>query len=718
MGKKLVIAEKPSVGRDIARVLGCNIKHKSYIEGKDYIVTYAMGHLITLASPSVYDKKYEEWSLMTLPMIPSKFKLEVIGNTSHQYKQIKQLLHRNDVTDIIIATDAGREGELVARWILEYAGVNKPIKRLWISSVTDQAIKQGFSKLEDGHKYDHLFQAAVARAKADWLIGLNASRALTCKYNASLSCGRVQTPTLKIVEDREKAITSFIPDTLYGLKVVINSASYDYCNPQNKKVKSKNYDQIKKIQSELGLAKMVIKSVDYKIKKKYPEELYDLTTLQRDADRLYDFSAKETLRTMQGLYETHKVLTYPRTDSRYLTEDIVETLSERVGAVRAGDYKKHAALILRNKIKGHKSFVDDKKVTDHHAIIPTEEAVDLRSLSVKEYKIYDLVVKRFLSVLMPPSEYEIIEIVGHIHDKKFYRTISRITKQGFEALYSGEKTVDQTPIPRVGESIDITRIDLVESQTTPPPRLTEGGLLGIMENPSTHMKNNDKLLKDTIRTTGGLGTVATRADIIEKLYNHNLLEKRGKNLFTTSKGRQLLMLVPDELRTPDLTANLEMDLSKIAKGELKSSRFMDELITYTKEVVSKIKASDIVYKHDNATASKCPECGKVMLAIESKHGKALVCSDRECGHRQNISKTTNARCPNCHKKLNMVGEGVGKRFVCKCGYKEKLESFNQKRQGNKKQMGKRDVGRYLNKQSTTEENFNSPFANLLDKMDK
>jgi len=376
--KSLVIAEKPSVGRDIAKVLKCSKNIDGAIEGDRYIVTWGLGHLVGLADPEVYDVKYKEWKMEHLPMLPQKFELVVMKQTSKQYQIVKTQINRNDVSDIIIATDAGREGELVARWILEKAKNKKSIKRLWISSVTDKAIKEGFSHLKDGKEYENLYQAAVARAEADWIVGMNATRALTCKYNASLSCGRVQTPTLAMIAKREEEIKKFIPVPYYGLIGRVNGMTITW-----KDHKSQGHTSFEKSRLE-GLLKLVkgkdrvVTEVNSTMKKTYSPGLYDLTELQRDANIRYDFSAKDTLNIMQRLYENHKVLTYPRTDSRYLPTDIVGTLKERLEAISVGPYKKLAGILTRRPIVTNSSFVDNQKVSDHHAIIPTNNMFALK----------------------------------------------------------------------------------------------------------------------------------------------------------------------------------------------------------------------------------------------------------------------------------------------------------------------------------------------------
>ncbi|KOS59756.1 DNA topoisomerase III [Lysinibacillus agricola] len=723
MVKIVVIAEKPSVARDIANVLKCNKKGNGFLEGDKYIVTWALGHLVTLADPEAYDNKYKTWNLEDLPMLPERMKLVVMKQTGKQFNAVKSQLTRNDVNEIIVATDAGREGELVARWIIEKANVKKPIKRLWISSVTDKAIKEGFANLKPGKNYENLYAAAVARSEADWYIGLNATRALTTRFNAQLNCGRVQTPTVAMIAAREDEIKNFNPQTYYGIEAQTDSLKLTW-QDANGNSRSFNKEKIDVIVKALGNQDAKIASIDRKPKKSFAPGLYDLTELQRDANKLFGYSAKETLNIMQKLYESHKVLTYPRTDSRYLSSDIVGTLPERLKACGIGEYRTLTNKILTKPIKASKSFVDDSKVSDHHAIIPTEGYVNLSAFNDKERKIYDLVVKRFLAVLFPAQEYEQLTVQAQIGNEKFIAKGKTVTNAGWKEVYQNrfddEESTDDVKeqlLPRLeqGQVLKTKLIAQTSGQTKPPARFTEATLLSAMENPTKYMETNDKKLVDTLKSTGGLGTVATRADIIEKLFNSFLIEKRGgKDIYITSKGRQLLDLVPEELRSPTTTAEWEQKLELISKGKLKKDVFINEMKKHTKEIVAEIKASDKKYKHDNISTKSCPDCGKPMLEVNGKKGKMLVCQDRDCGHRKNVSRVTNARCPQCKKKLELRGEGDGQIFVCKCGYREKLSAFEarRKKEGGGK-VDKRSVQKYMKQQEKEAEPINNAFADLL-----
>ncbi|KAA0783068.1 MULTISPECIES: DNA topoisomerase III [Bacillus] len=726
MSKSVIIAEKPSVARDIARVLKCDKKGNGYLEGSKYIVTWALGHLVTLADPESYDVKYKQWNLEDLPMLPERLKLTVIKQTGKQFNAVKSQLLRKDVNEIIVATDAGREGELVARWIIDKVKIQKPIKRLWISSVTDKAIKDGFANLKPGKAYDNLYASAVARSEADWYIGLNATRALTTRFNAQLNCGRVQTPTVAMIANREDEIKNFKSQTYYGIEAQTTNQLKLTWQDANGNSRSFNKEKIDSIVRGLDKHNATVVEIDKKQKKSFSPGLYDLTELQRDANKKFGYSAKETLNIMQKLYEQHKVLTYPRTDSRYISSDIVGTLPERLKACGVGEYRPLAHKVLQKPIKSNKSFVDDSKVSDHHAIIPTEGYVNFSAFTDKERKIYDLVVKRFLAVLFPAFEYEQLTLRTKVGNETFIARGKTILHAGWKEVYENRfedddvtDDVKEQLLPHIekGDTLTVKLIMQTSGQTKAPARFNEATLLSAMENPTKYMDTQNKQLADTLKSTGGLGTVATRADIIDKLFNSFLLEKRGKDIHITSKGRQLLDLVPEELKSPTLTGEWEQKLEAIAKGKLKKEVFISEMKNYTKEIVSEIKSSDKKYKHDNISTKSCPDCGKPMLEVNGKKGKMLVCQDRECGHRKNVSRTTNARCPQCKKKLELRGEGAGQIFACKCGYREKLSTFQERRKkesGNK--ADKRDVQKYMKQQNKEEEPLNNPFAEALKKL--
>ena len=704
--KTLVIAEKPSVGRDIARVLKCGKNNQGALEGEKYVVTWALGHLVTLADPEAYDERYKNWDMAVLPMMPEKFQLVVIKQTGKQYQTVKNHLYRKDIGDVVIATDAGREGELVARWILAKAGSRKPVKRLWISSVTDKAIRDGFAHLRDGRDYKNLYAAAEARAEADWLVGINGTRALTCKYNAQLSCGRVQTPTLAMIEAREKEIRAFQPEKYYGLTLTADGIVWTWQDQKSGSSRTFSKDRIQKIEEKVGGEKLTVDKVHKTTKKTYAPGLYDLTELQRDANKRFGFSAKETLNIMQRLYENHKVLTYPRTDSRYIGKDVAETLKERLKACSVGPYRKTAGKLINQTLRINKSFVDDSKVSDHHAIIPTEQYVQLEHMTSDERKIYDLVVRRFIAVLYPPCEYEQTTLKAGCAGEVFTAKGKIMKQPGWQEVYdefqeeSGEEDIREQSLPEIkeGSQIVISRAKVNEGQTKPPAYYNEATLLTAMEK-------------------GGLGTVATRADIIDKLFNTFLMEKKDKDIHVTSKGRQLLELVPDDLKTPELTASWEKKLLDISEGRLAKDKFIQDIRGYTEEIVSEIRTADGTFRHENLTNTKCPQCGKRMLSVKGKNSRMLVCQDRECGYRETVARTTNARCPKCHKRMEMYGKGDAQTFVCGCGYKEKLSVFQERRKKEGAGVSKKDVQKYMNKQKKeAAQPLNNAFAEAFAKL--
>lgn len=722
MGKTLVLAEKPSVARDIAKVLNCNQNGNGYIQGAKYVVTWALGHLVTLADPDVYDAKYKTWNLESLPMLPERMKLVVIKETGKQYNTVQGLLKRDDIDELVIATDSGREGELVARWIIEKAGFKKTIKRLWISSQTDKAIKEGFSKLRPGKEYENLYYSAQSRAEADWLVGLNITRALTCKHNAQLSAGRVQTPTLAMIVNRENEIKKFIPKEFWNININVNGFQLQWQDRKTGQTRIFDKQQAEAIVTKITNQEGQIIEVTKEGKKELPPLAYDLTELQRDANKRYDYSAKKTSSIMQKLYESHKLVTYPRTDSRHISEDIVPTLAERLKCIAIGPYAEAVRQINRNKLIITKRFVDNSKVSDHHAVIPTEQFVNLSALSTEERNVYDLIVKRFLAVLSLPFEYEQTTIKADVKGELFYAKGKIIKSQGWKAIYgnsiaSDDDTEDEEkdqslPDVKKGQSIKVMSAKTYAGKTKPPARYNEATLLSAMEHPGKFIE--DKALKEALDNTSGLGTPATRADIIEKLFDSFYVERRGKEIFPTSKGIQLINLVPEDMKSPELTAKWEQQLQLISKGRVNSKVFVSDMRKYAASLVSKVIASSVDYKHDNMTREKCPECSKFLLEVNGKKGKMYVCQDRDCGYRKGVSQISNARCPECHKKMEIRGEGDKKSFYCGCGYREKLEAF-QKRKGDK--VDKKEVGKFLQKQESGEP-INSALAEALAKWGK
>ncbi len=705
MGKTVVLAEKPSVGRELARILGCKGRGNGYIDGSKYVVTWSLGHLVTLATPEKYDKDYEHWRMDQLPMLPEKMKLEVIKETSKQFKVVKELLQRGDTDELIIATDAGREGELVARWIIAKAGFKKSIKRLWISSQTDKAIKEGFANLKDGREYDNLYRSGQCRAEADWLVGLNITRALTCKYNAKLAAGRVQTPTLYLTVQREKEIEDFRPKEFFGINVISDGVTFKWRDKKSGEIRLYDSDKAKSLCELIKGETATVCEVKSEKKRERSPQLYDLTELQRDANKIYKYSAKKTLSIMQSLYERHKIVTYPRTDSRYLSDDIPASFAERLKAISVNAYVKAVKKIDLTKFKADKRYVDNSKVSDHHAIIPTEQSVNWYALEDDEKNVFDLIVKRFLCMFMPDYEYERTTVVCDVDGEEIYARGRVVLNNGWRDISSLSDEEDEDcedecgnmPQLKKGDKVKVKDVKLTNGFTQPPARYTEASILYAMEHAGKFV--SDSSLKDVLKEVSGIGTPATRADILEKLVESGCIERVNNTLVPTAKAKQLIELVPSDLKSPELTAQWEEKLLKISRGQYDSKKFIEDMKSYATRLVEKVKESAKTYKHENLTKKVCPECGEFLLEINGKKGKFLTCSNVDCKYRKNISFNSNARCPECHKKLLIFGEGEDKMFKCACGYRQKLSEIKTDK------SSKRDVAEYMKKQKKDEDSF-------------
>lgn len=718
MSVSVVLAEKPSVARELARVLQATQKKNGSIEGNGYIVTWALGHLIELAAPQEYEKNWESWHMEDLPMLPKHMKLSIIKQTAHQYRNVKAILQRKDIKQVIIATDAGREGELVARWILEKAGYHGTLKRLWISSQTDHAIQEGFAHLKDAKAYEPLYHSARCRAQADWLIGLNVTRALTCKYQAQLSAGRVQTPTLAMIVAREQEIRNFKPKAYSRITIQLDGFTMQYHNQKNG---SDIFDEQEAAQVKAAIKgkSVYITAIKKNERREKPPKLYDLTALQQDANRRYGYSAKQTLDIMQDLYEIHKLLTYPRTDSCYLSQDIVPTLIHRLKAIAIGEYAPFVEQVMADGIHTSKHFVDDTKVSDHHAIIPTEEYVELAKLDLHERRIYDLVIRRFLAVLSKESIYEDTRIEG-ICDQYHFHARGHLMKQsGWRALQKGIEDIQEDgepeqTLPHVvkGQTWKILAYKEHQLQTKSAPRYNEATLLAAMEHPEKFIQNEK--MKGILKESGGIGTVATRADIIEKLFAAHYIEKRGKEIYPLSKGIQLIDLVPEELKSPLLTAQWEERLKKISLNQEKEQDFLNAMRNYATELVKAVNMSDATYRHDNMTRKCCPLCEQFLLEVNGKKGKLLVCSNPNCKYKQTLSYLSNARCPNCHKKLTIVGEKDKKLYTCHCGFREKFDRFNETLKAKSKKANRQELHNYMKKQEQEQKQEKSAFQLALE----
>lgn len=711
--KKLILAEKPSVAREIARVLGCKQNMNGAISGSNYIVTWALGHLVTLATPEELSKEWQVWKLETLPMIPEKFETRVIKETSKQFQNVKALLKSNEVSELIIATDAGREGELVARWIINKVGFNKPIKRLWISSMTDKAIKDGFNNLKDAKLYNNLYNSAESRAIADWLVGLNVTRALTCKYNAQLSAGRVQTPTLAMITAREEEINKFIPKEYYQIILKIKGVEFIY-QENNQDIRLFDKDKALKLVEQIKREKIIVSDIKRTNKHELPPLLYDLTTLQQDGNRLYSLTPKNTLDIIQKLYEVDKYLTYPRTDSKYLSDDMYDTIKERLNTITNPEYQKYVKEILSKQLSKSKRIFDNSKVSDHHAIILTEQKTNLYNLTLNEKRIYDLVMKRFISAFMSDYIYDLITIdikAGNIH---FRGRGKKEIDKGFKRVYQNgeleEELISVIPEFKVGEVFTGVEITIKKGMTKAPDRYTEATLLAAMEHPGRFVDSST--LQKVLEQVSGIGTPATRADIIERIFSAGYVELKGKSIYPTEKGKQLISLVPANLKSPALTANWELRLAKIEKGTDNKQSFIKDMEENTKELVNEVLQHDYKYRHDNATREKCPNCGKILLEVTNKYGTSLVCVDRECGYRKVISKNTNFMCPNCKRKMQEIVSKDKTILICKCGHKENKESFLTKLNDKKGEMNKKSLDNYLRNQKK-EIPSNNPFLDIF-----
>ncbi len=633
MGRILIVSEKPSVARDIARVVGCNKKDEGFLESDKYIVSWALGHLVALCEPEDYDISYKKWSMDNLPIMPENMRLKAIKKTSKQLTVLKKLMNSRDTDYIICATDSGREGELIFRYIYQFVKCNKPFKRLWISSMTDEAIKEGLMNLKDSNEYDNLYLSAKCRSEADWLVGINASRAYTITHKALLSVGRVQTPTLYLIVKRQNEIDNFKSTDYYEVQTNYGSFSGIWFN---EKYSNTRIDDIKKadeIKNKVNKKQAVVTLIESENKKEYPPLLYDLTELQRAANRAFGYSAKKTLDIAQSLYEKHKVLTYPRTDSRYITEDMKNTVVLTLKKLVSADfYKDDISRLNLNSLNFSKRIVDNSKVSDHHAIIPANNKPALNRLTPDEFNIYSLVVKRFVAVFYPPYEYNIKTVVAQSQNESFVSKGKTDLNLGWRIIEPLKDKEEKTVIPpelKKGDCLNIVSADVLKKKTQPPKPYTEATLLSAMENAGREIE--DETLKEQMKDSG-LGTPATRAAIIERLISVGYIRRKGKSLVPEEKGKKLCMAVPDEIKSAETTGRWEKGLSSVSKGKMAPDRFMgsikrfvmfliDDAQKNNREVV--FEAETPVKKHRNVSLGKCPVCGSKVL----ENSKAFYCSN-------------------------------------------------------------------------------------------
>jgi DNA topoisomerase-3 len=648
MAKTLIVAEKPSVGRDLAAALPGAFKQskdKTYLEGDDYVITWAVGHLVGLAPPEDYDPKLKKWRFADLPIIPDEFKLVPNDEKSEkQLKAIHALIARDDVDQIVNACDAGREGELIFAYVLQTSPVKKPVKRLWLSSMTKKAIQDAFQRLRDGEEMKALEAAARSRSEADWVVGMNATRAASIRlrsvFDGAVSLGRVQTPTLALVVRREEEIRNFKPEPYWLVEARFEADGERRYSGRYLGGKRLAEDEATKIVGDVRGKRGTITKLEKKEERERPQLLYDLTSLQRHANTLYGFSARRTLAAAQRLYEEHKAITYPRTNSRFLTSDMVDDIrpvAELVG--RHAPYRKAAEYVLSLDKLPLGRVVDDRKVEDHHALIPTRSEHNLAKMGADEQKIFDLVVKRFLAVFHPDAVYERTRVETTVAAHVF-RTSGRVLLEpgwkavyGEEAVQPGEKPDDDTGgdqlLPRLeqGEEVDTREVESIRKETQPPRRYTEASLLGAMETAGKEV--DDPELREALKERG-IGTPATRAAIIERLIEVGYIEREGRALHATDKGIQVIRLLGDHpLTSPSLTGDWERRLGLIEHGEDSREAFMRDIRQFTTETVAELdKLKDVKIERQNL--GPCPVCGRDV--IENRKGfSCWTKDDPGCG---------------------------------------------------------------------------------------
>ena len=623
MSKTLVLAEKPSVGREIARVLGCKIKRDGYFEGDKYIVTWALGHLVTLADPEAYGDEYKKWSLESLPIMPEKMKLVVIKETSKQYKAVAALLKSDAVSELVIATDAGREGELIFRLVYKKAGCTKPFKRLWISSLEDSAIREGFAHLRDSGEYDRLYEAALARSKADWIVGINGTRLFSTLYHKKLVVGRVQTPTLAMLVEREGKISTFHKEKYFNVHIGKDNLTADL-----EKVKTE--EEAKAIAAACNKKQSVVSSLKKETKTVNPPKLYDLTTLQRESNRYYGFTAQQTLDLVQSLYEK-KLLTYPRTDSQFITEDMESTARQVIGIV-SRKVPLFEGIIHEPDIG---RITNNAKVTDHHAIIPTVqlENQDLTELPESEQKIIRLVAMRLLSATGEKHIYDETSVTLTCEGYEFKAKGKTVVQDGWksverrfkETLKSKEKDEPERSLPSLNEKDILSSVDssVTEHYTSPPKPYTEDSLLSAMETAGNAEFDDDTEKK-------GLGTPATRAGIIEKLVKGGFVERKGKSLVPTKDGNNLVCVLPEQITSPTMTAEWENTLMQIERGNADADKFLSGIVGMTSDLVKAYPflsdAEANRFDTGRESIGKCPRCGSPVYVGKGNY----YCSNKEC----------------------------------------------------------------------------------------
>ena len=621
---KLVLAEKPSVAMSLSKVIGANQRGDGYMEGNDYLVSWCVGHLVELSQPEAYDEKYAKWRYDDLPILPEHWQYQVSASTKKQFGILKKLMQRKDVESLICATDAGREGELIFRLVYHQCGCKKPVERLWISSMEDSAIREGFQKLRPGTEYDALYEAALCRERADWIVGINATRLFSCLYGQTLNVGRVMTPTLAMVVMRDAAIRTFKPETFY-------SAELKFRDFQAGGERMKEKAEAEKLVAECcQVGSAIITKVEQKEKSEKPPALFDLTSLQREANRQLGFTAQQTLDYTQDLYEK-KLVTYPRTDSRYLTDDMAPLVPELVSVIQQSFRIQPDVPASVNAAQ----VINSKKVTDHHAIIPTKTAAgyDISSLPSGEQAILTMLAVRLICAVGTPCRYAETIVEAECVGQKFSTKGKTVTDMGWRR-YSGklkedaEKNAEAGELPELSEgmTLELAGVDLKEGKTSPPKRFTEDILLSAMESASS-----DEFPAGVERK--GIGTPATRAAIIEKLVQKGFIERRGdkktKYLCSTDKGNALVTVVPEQIQSPSMTADWEEKLLKIEHGEYDSDAFMGEISSMVSGLVKTyeaVKGADVLMQPERKVIGSCPACGSDVCEM----AKGWFCRDKSC----------------------------------------------------------------------------------------
>ena len=607
--KKLIVAEKPSVAKDIARVLGVKTRAEGYLYGEEYVITWALGHLVSLCEPGEVNARWQKWNMADLPMLPETIPLKVLPATRQQYEIVKKLMNSKKIDSIVCATDSAREGELIFRYIYQLAGCDKRVERLWISSMTDAAIRQGFAQLKSASAYDALYESARCRSVADWLVGMNASRAFSLKYNAHLSIGRVQTPTLNLIVKRDLEIENFVPQDYWEVKASFGDYDGLWINPETKETRAGTKEQAERVKAETQKREATVEESEAEIKRVPPPQLFDLTTLQREANRKYGYSADKTLKLAQALYERHKLLTYPRTDSRYLPDDMAAKVQLTLRTLPE-PYAAFVSAPEMNMGMHAKRFYDNSKISDHHAIVPTEKAPNLAALAPDERNVYDMVVRRLIAAHYPAYEYEAAKIITRVGAHRFKSTGSAPIREGWKALYRGEKPEKgETLLPRLetGATRRVEKVNIKANKTKPPQAHTDASILKMMENAGRDVE--DEALREQMKDSG-LGTPATRAAIIERLIQMGYARRAGKSLVSTEKGRKLIAVVPEQISSAVTTGKWEKALSAMAgfsDPELrsaKSARFLDGINKFSVFLVEAARSASPAVRFENEFPQK------------------------------------------------------------------------------------------------------------------